>query len=185
MSVRRDWSGWRSCLVGGSRPRRRAQAQSVSTGHRLARTTAPDSYVNIHVTMTDTKFTLSRHSGPPGSDARFILRDVGKKPHAFQLGTRRRHWLPERLQRDRQAGAAEDPDPVPRLPRRQGAVLREHAGRSPTSGHEGHLQGRCVPEGLCAERRRLLRLVCAVQRGRDPHRRAAVTVAVTAPAAPR
>ena len=62
-----------------------AQAQ-LSTGHRLARTTAPDSYVNIHVTMTDTKFTLSRHSGPAGSDARFILRDVGKKPHAFQLG---------------------------------------------------------------------------------------------------
>ena len=53
----------------------------------MARTTAPDSYVNIHVTMTDTKFTLSRHSGPAGSDARFILRDVGKKAHAFQLGT--------------------------------------------------------------------------------------------------
>lgn len=63
-----------------------AQAE-LRHGHRLARTTAPDSYVNIKVTMTDTKFTLSRHSGPAGSDARFIIRDVGKKPHAFQLGT--------------------------------------------------------------------------------------------------
>lgn len=63
-----------------------SQAQ-LRSSHRVARTTAPDSYVNIHVTMTDTKFTLSRHSGPAGSDARFILRDVGKKPHAFQLGT--------------------------------------------------------------------------------------------------
>ena len=62
-----------------------AQAQ-LSTGHRLARTTAPDSYVNIHVTMTDTKFTVSRHEGPAGSDARFIIRDIGKKAHAFQLG---------------------------------------------------------------------------------------------------
>jgi len=63
-----------------------AQAE-LRSGHRVARTTAPDSYVNINVTMTDTKFTLSRHEGPAGSDARFIIRDVGKKPHAFQLGT--------------------------------------------------------------------------------------------------
>ena len=65
-----------------------AQAQ-LRRGDRLARTTAPDSYVNIDVTMTDTKFTLSRHSGPAGSDARFIIRDTGKKPHAFQLGEKK------------------------------------------------------------------------------------------------
>jgi len=63
-----------------------AQAQ-LRTDHRLARTTAPDSYVNIDVTMTDTKFTLSRHTGPAGSDARFILHNIGKKAHSFQLGT--------------------------------------------------------------------------------------------------
>jgi hypothetical protein len=43
--------------------------------------------VNINVTMTDTKFMLSRHEGPAGSDARFILHNIGKKPHSFQLGT--------------------------------------------------------------------------------------------------
>ena len=65
-----------------------AQAQ-LRSGHRLARTTAPNSYVNINVTMTDTKFTLSTHTGPAGSDARFIIRDIGKKAHAFQLGTKK------------------------------------------------------------------------------------------------
>jgi len=63
-----------------------AQAQSRSS-YRQARTTAPDSYVNIKVTMTDTSFTLSRHTGPAGSDARFILHNIGKKAHSFQLGT--------------------------------------------------------------------------------------------------
>lgn len=62
-----------------------AQAHT-GAGHRIARTTAPDTYVNIKVTMTDTKFTLSRHEGPQGSDARFIIRNIGTKPHAFQLG---------------------------------------------------------------------------------------------------
>lgn len=66
-----------------------AQAQ-LRSGQRLARTTAPDSYVNIHVTMSDTKLTLSRHEGPAGSDARFIIRNIGKKPHTFQLGTAKR-----------------------------------------------------------------------------------------------
>jgi hypothetical protein len=39
--------------------------------------------------MTDTSFTLSRHEGPGGSDARFIIRDTGKKPHDFQLGNKK------------------------------------------------------------------------------------------------
>lgn len=66
-----------------------AQAQ-LRSAHRVARTTAPDSYVNIKVTISDTKLTVSRHEGPAGSDARFILHNVGKEPHTFQLGTAKR-----------------------------------------------------------------------------------------------
>lgn len=64
-------------------------AHTLSTPHRLARTTAADSYVNVHVTMTNTKFTLSRHEGPFGSDARFILKNISNKPHNFELGQQR------------------------------------------------------------------------------------------------
>jgi len=64
-------------------------AHTLSTPHRMARTTAPDNYVDVHVTMTNTKFTLSRHEGPRGSDARFILKNVSNKPHNFELGQQR------------------------------------------------------------------------------------------------
>lgn len=62
-----------------------AQAQP-SGGQRLAHTTAPDSYVNIRVTLSDTRITLSRHTAPRGTDARFFVRNVGKRAHGFQLG---------------------------------------------------------------------------------------------------
>lgn len=49
-------------------------------------TTSPNAFVTINVTMTDSKFVLARDSGPQGDDARFVIRDTGKKPHAFTLG---------------------------------------------------------------------------------------------------
>ena len=56
------------------------------TPHLLPRTTAPDSYVNVHVTMTNTKFILSLHSAPRGADARFVIHNTSNKPHNFAVG---------------------------------------------------------------------------------------------------
>lgn len=50
-------------------------------------TTAPNVYVDVHVTLTDSRIILSRHSAPRGTDARFIVRNVGKRPHSFTLGS--------------------------------------------------------------------------------------------------
>jgi hypothetical protein len=49
-------------------------------------TTAPDLYVNVNVTMTNTKFILSTNTAPRGADARFVLHNVSNKPHNFALG---------------------------------------------------------------------------------------------------
>ena len=56
---------------------------------RVPHTTAPPFYVDVKVTMTNTKFILSRHGGPRGADARFILKNVSNKPHNFELGQKR------------------------------------------------------------------------------------------------
>ena len=50
-------------------------------------TTAPNVFVNIHVTLTDTKVILSPKTAPRGSDARFIVKNTGTKPHSFTLGS--------------------------------------------------------------------------------------------------
>jgi hypothetical protein len=50
-------------------------------------TTAPNVFVNIHVTLTDTKVIMSPKTAPRGSDARFIVSNVGTKPHSFTLGS--------------------------------------------------------------------------------------------------
>ena len=50
-------------------------------------TTAPDLFVTVNVTMTNTKFTLSLHSGPRGADAKFVIHNVSNKPHNFAIGT--------------------------------------------------------------------------------------------------
>jgi hypothetical protein len=52
-------------------------------------TTAPNVFVNIHVTLTDTKVILSPKTAPRGSDARFIVKNTGTKPHTFTLGSSR------------------------------------------------------------------------------------------------
>ena len=57
----------------------------------LARTqtTAPNIYVNVTVILSDTKVTVSPTSAPRGSDARFLVRNIGTKPHLFTIGSQR------------------------------------------------------------------------------------------------
>jgi hypothetical protein len=62
----------------------------VPAAHAQSRTTAPTLFVNIRVTITDTRIALSRHNAPRGTYARFIIRNTGTRPHAFTLGTARR-----------------------------------------------------------------------------------------------
>jgi hypothetical protein len=50
------------------------------------RTTAPGVLVNVHVTISDTTIKLTPKTAPRGSDARFLIRNIGKKPHTFTLG---------------------------------------------------------------------------------------------------
>jgi hypothetical protein len=49
-------------------------------------TTAPTVFYNIHVTLTSTRIVLDKHSAPRGTFARFILRNLDKRPHNFTLG---------------------------------------------------------------------------------------------------
>lgn len=49
-------------------------------------TTAPPEQVVVKITMTDSAFHVSPKSAPRGDIARFILVNVGKKPHTFALG---------------------------------------------------------------------------------------------------
>lgn len=62
----------------------------VSTGHAGPETTAPSVFVNVRVTITNTRIVLSRHNAPRGTYARFIIRNVDTRTHAFTLGTARR-----------------------------------------------------------------------------------------------
>ncbi len=50
-------------------------------------TTAPDVYISIHVTLTDSKVVVSPKTAPRGADARFIVRNVGTKVHTFTVRT--------------------------------------------------------------------------------------------------
>src|SRR5262249_17473320 len=49
-------------------------------------TTAPNLFINVHVTLTDSKVIIRPKTAPRGSDARFIVRNIGKKPHTFTVG---------------------------------------------------------------------------------------------------
>ena len=53
-------------------------------------TTAPPPVVTIKVTITDTGISDEPEAAQRGSMARFILVNVGKKPHTFMLGHERR-----------------------------------------------------------------------------------------------
>jgi hypothetical protein len=50
-------------------------------------TTAPNIFINVHVTLTDSKVIMRPKTAPRGSDARFIVRNNGKKPHTFTVGS--------------------------------------------------------------------------------------------------
>jgi hypothetical protein len=65
-------------------------AMLVPAAHAQPSTTAPTLFVNIGVTITDTRIVLSRHDAPRGTFARFIIRNIGTKPHAFTLGKAKR-----------------------------------------------------------------------------------------------
>jgi hypothetical protein len=54
------------------------------------RTTAPPPVVTIKITITDSRIALNPKRAQRGSMARFILLNVGKKPHTFKLGHERR-----------------------------------------------------------------------------------------------
>jgi hypothetical protein len=62
------------------------QAQAGGRTPIWPSTTAPDLYVTVNVTMTDTKFTLSVHAAPRGADARFVVRNAGTKANTFAVG---------------------------------------------------------------------------------------------------
>lgn len=63
-----------------------AQAHSTTRAHAAPHTTAPDLFVTVRVTMTDEKFIVSKHSGPRGADAKFVIHNTSNKPHNFSLG---------------------------------------------------------------------------------------------------
>lgn len=73
---------WRVIAVGAL-----LGALLVPTASGRPQTTAPNVFVNIHVTLTDTKVILSPKTAPRGSDARFIVSNKGTKPHSFTLGS--------------------------------------------------------------------------------------------------
>ena len=58
----------------------------VPVAHAGHETTAPDIFVTIHVKLTDNKIILSQRIAPRGSDARFVITNVGTRPHSFTLG---------------------------------------------------------------------------------------------------
>lgn len=63
----------------------------VPAAESQTRTTAPSVFVNVHVTLTDSKVIVSPKTAPRGSDARFIIRNIGTKPHSFTLITGAQH----------------------------------------------------------------------------------------------
>jgi hypothetical protein len=48
-------------------------------------TTVPTTVLSVHVTITDSRITLDRHSAPRGVEGRFVIENVGTKSHNFTL----------------------------------------------------------------------------------------------------
>jgi hypothetical protein len=46
-------------------------------------TTSPTLTLDVHVTITDTRIVLDRHSAPRGVEARFLIKNTGTKAHNF------------------------------------------------------------------------------------------------------
>ena len=51
-----------------------------------AATTAPAIQISINVSLTDTSIKLSRYDARRGWGAVFTVRNLGKKPHSFDIG---------------------------------------------------------------------------------------------------
>ncbi|MGZ4439004.1 MAG: hypothetical protein ACXVZN_01365 [Gaiellaceae bacterium] len=49
-------------------------------------TTAPNVFDEIQVTITDARISLNKHTANRGDEGRFVIRNVGTKPHTFTLG---------------------------------------------------------------------------------------------------
>jgi hypothetical protein len=64
-------------------------AQRAQSADR-PQTTAPPPVVDIRVTMTDAAIRMSPKGAFRGDFARFILVNVGKKPHTFKFGGAKR-----------------------------------------------------------------------------------------------
>jgi hypothetical protein len=62
------------------------QAQAGGLAPVIPSTTAPDLYVKVNVTITNTRFILSLHSGPRGADARFAIHNESDKTNIFAIG---------------------------------------------------------------------------------------------------
>lgn len=62
------------------------QAQAGGRAPSAPLTTAPDLYVTVNVTVTNTQFILSKHAAPRGADARFVVHNVSNRTHIFALG---------------------------------------------------------------------------------------------------
>jgi hypothetical protein len=65
-------------------------AQGAQQSSARPQTTVPPPLVDIQVTITDTAIVMSPTSALRGDYARFILHNLGKKPHTFTLGRAKR-----------------------------------------------------------------------------------------------
>jgi hypothetical protein len=57
----------------------------VAAGEAQPQTTVPNRLVSIHVTITDSRIVLDRHSAPRGVEGRFVIKNIGTKRHNFTL----------------------------------------------------------------------------------------------------
>jgi hypothetical protein len=62
----------------------------VPAAHGQPQTTIPDVFVTVHVTITDSRIALDRHSARRGDEVRFVMHNAGTKVHSFTLGTTKR-----------------------------------------------------------------------------------------------
>jgi hypothetical protein len=57
----------------------------VAGAHARPLTTTPTLIVDVHVTITNTRIVLDRHSAPRGVQSRFVIKNMGTKTHNFTL----------------------------------------------------------------------------------------------------
>jgi hypothetical protein len=60
-----------------------ATAIAVPAAVGRARTTSPNVFIDVHITLTGSKVIVEPKSGPRGSDARLIVHNISKKPQVF------------------------------------------------------------------------------------------------------